>query len=126
MAKVKCGVKFLSSLLFKSDEICLFLDLIFAEPNSSVCSIVDLRTGHWFDPWLILSDSHCNKIHSSLTAVDCFNSRYMGKQPVTWKEYRAEYWFKEPQESMDRCTGHHDITEILLKMALNIIQSINF
>ena len=32
---------------------------------------------------------------------------------------------KELQESMDRCTGHHHITEILLKTALNTIQSIN-
>ena len=29
---------------------------------------------------------------------------------------------KEIQESMDRCTGHSDITEILLKTALNTIQ----
>ena len=48
---------------------------------------------------------------------------YVGKQPVAWKEYCEEYWLKEP-ESIDRCTGHHDITEILLKMALNTIQSI--
>ena len=26
---------------------------------------------------------------------------------------------------MDRCTDHHDITEILLKKALNTIQSVN-
>ena len=26
---------------------------------------------------------------------------------------------------MDRCTGHHDIIEILLKTVLNTIQSIN-
>ena len=32
---------------------------------------------------------------------------------------------KERQESMDGCTGHCNITEILLKMALNTIQSIN-
>ena len=32
---------------------------------------------------------------------------------------------KEFQESLDRCTDHRDITEILLKTALNIIQSIN-
>ena len=29
---------------------------------------------------------------------------------------------KEIQESMDRCTGHCDITEILLKTVLNTIQ----
>ena len=40
------------------------------------------------------------------------------------KEYCTEYWLKELQESMDRCTGHRDLTEILLKTTLNIIQSI--
>ena len=54
-----------------------------------------------------------------------FNDDYVGKQPVASKEYCAEYWLKELQESMDRCTGHRDMTEILLKMALNTIQSIN-
>ena len=33
---------------------------------------------------------------------------------------------KELEESMDRCTGRLDITEILLKTALNSIQSIIF
>ena len=42
-----------------------------------------------------------------------------------WKEYCAEYWLKELQESMDRCTGRCDITEIMLKMAFKTIQSIN-
>ena len=49
----------------------------------------------------------------------------MGKQQVAWKEYCAEYLIKELQESMDQCTGGHDIIEILLKTALNIVQSIN-
>ena len=35
-------------------------------------------------------DSHRDKIHSSLTAVHCFNNSYVGKQPVAWKEYCAE------------------------------------
>ena len=35
-----------------------------------------------------------------------------------------EYWLKEFQESMDRCTGHN-ITEILLKIALNTERSVN-
>ena len=37
---------------------------------------------------------------------------------VTWKKYCAEYWKKDTQESMDRLTGHCDVTEITLKMAL--------
>ena len=64
-------------------------------------------------------------MHSSLTAVRCFDNGYVEKQPVAWKEYCAEYWLKELQESTDRCTGRRDITEILLKTALNTIQSIN-
>ena len=31
---------------------------------------------------------------------------------MVWKEYRVAYWLKEHQESMDRCTDHHDITGI--------------
>ena len=45
---------------------------------------------------------------------------------MAWKEYYAEHRLnKELQESMDMCTGCCDITEILLKTALNTIQSIN-
>ena len=61
-----------------------------------------------------IDDSHCDMIHSSLTAVRCFDNGYVGKQSVAWKEYPAEYWLKGLQESMDRCSGHRDITEILL------------
>ena len=64
--------------------------------------------------FLRTDDSHCDRIHSSLTAIHCFDNDYVRKQPVAWKEYCAEYWLKELQESMDRCTGHCDITEILL------------
>ena len=53
----------------------------------------------------------------SLTAFHCFNNGYVGKQQVHWKEYCAEYWLKELQES----TGRRDKTEILLKTALNAI-----
>ena len=35
----------------------------------------------------------------------------MQKQPVAWKEYCVEYWLKELQESMDKCTDRRDITE---------------
>ena len=72
-----------------------------------------------------IDDGHCDRIHSSLTAVRCFDNSFVGKQPVAWKEYCAKYWLKELQESMDRCTGHCDVTEILLKTALNTIQLIN-
>ena len=59
-----------------------------------------------------------------LTAVHCFDKGNVGRQPVAWKEYCAEYWLKELQESMDTCTGRRDVTEILLKTVLNTIQSI--
>ena len=72
-----------------------------------------------------IDDCHCDRIHSSLTGVCCFDNGYLGKQPVASKEYYAEYWLKELQESMVRCTVCGDIAEILLKMALNTIQSIN-
>ena len=72
-----------------------------------------------------IDDGHCDRIHSSLTTVRCFEKGYQEKQPMAWKEYCAEYWLKELQESMDRCTGWRNITEILLKISLNIIQSIN-
>ena len=49
----------------------------------------------------------------------------LGKQPVDWKKFCADYWLKELQESMDRCTGRRDITEILSKTALNTVQSYN-
>ena len=46
-------------------------------------------------------------------------------QTVAWKEHCVEYWLKELKESMDRCIGRQALIEILLKMALNTIQSIN-
>ena len=64
-------------------------------------------------------------MYSSLTAVHWFNNGYVGKQPEAWKEYCVEYCLKELQKNMNRCTDRRDITEILLKTALNIIQSIN-
>ena len=74
---------------------------------------------------LRIDDRQCDRIHSSLTAVRCFHNGYVGKKPVAWKEYCAKYWLKELQESIDRCKGHHDITEVLLKTVLNTIQLIN-
>ena len=36
-------------------------------------------------------DSHCDKIHSSLTAVRCLDNGHVVKQPVAWGEYCGEY-----------------------------------
>ena len=57
--------------------------------------------------------THCDRIHSSLTAVHCFDNRYVGKQPVAWEGHSVEYLLNELQESTDKCTGHHDIIEII-------------
>ena len=34
-----------------------------------------------------IDNSHCDRIHSSLTAVRCFDNGHVGKQPVARKEY---------------------------------------
>ena len=55
----------------------------------------------------------------------CFDNGYVGKQPLAWKKILCGVLVKRTAESMDRCTGRRDITEILLKMAVNTIRSIN-
>ena len=76
-------------------------------PHSSVNSVVDLRTGgHWFKPsaqpvfFPRNDDSHCDRIHSSLTAVHRFDNGYVEKQPVAWREYCAAYWLKNTRKSL--------------------------
>ena len=100
--------------------LCLSLSLFTAKPHSSVGP----RLGQWFDPrlgqcsfrglmiviatWFIpLSPL------SVVSTMVMWESRQWG-----WKEYCAKYWLKV-QECMDRCAGHHDITEILSKTPLN-------
>ena len=41
----------------------------------------------WPILFLRIDGSHCNRIHSFPTAVHCFDSGYVGKQPVAWEEY---------------------------------------
>ena len=62
------------------------------ESNSSV--VQDLRTdGRWFKSMALpiffprIDDSHYDKMHSSLNAVNCFNDGYDEKQPVAWEGY---------------------------------------
>ena len=59
-----------------------------------------------------IDDSHCDRIRYSLTDVHCFDDGNVGKQPVVWEEYCAEYRLKELGESMDRCTNgnRRDVT----------------
>ena len=101
-------------------------------PSCSVGSIGDLRTGgRKFEPlaqpifFPRIDDSHCSRIHVSLTAVHCFDDDYVRKQPVAWKEYCAEYCLRELWDSMDRCTGCCDINEIKLKKTFNTIHTIS-
>ena len=61
-----------------------------------------------------IDDSNYDRIHSFVTNVHCFGNGCVRKQPAAWKEYCAEYWCKELQESMDRCTGQLDLTEMTL------------
>ena len=42
-----------------------------------------------------INDCHCDRIHSSLTAVHCSDNGLVGKQPMVGKEYCAEYWLQE-------------------------------
>ena len=58
-------------------------------------------------------------------SIHWFNDCYVGKQPLALEEYCAGYWPKELLESMDRCTGCHDVTDILLIFAFNTMHSIN-
>ena len=51
----------------------------------------------------------CNKNHSFVAAGHYFHDDYEKKQPVALEKYCV-------QEIMDRCTGHCDITETMLKM----------
>ena len=94
----------------------------YADPYISIGSISDLTTGgRWFDTRLGQYSFRGLMIVTGtrfipLITVCCFDTGYV--------EYCAEYWLKELQESMDRCTCCHDITEILLKTMLNTIQQL--
>ena len=66
--------------------------------RSSVRRVADFSTrGRCFDSparpifFPRTDDSHCDRIHSSLTAVHCFNNCYVGEQPLAWKKYCAGY-----------------------------------
>ena len=105
--------------------LILLVSNLVAEPHGSVGSVVDLRTGgRWPDSQLgqysfqgLMIVIATGFIPLS-PLVRCFDNSYLGKQPVVWKDYCAEYWLKEVQESIDRCTGCRDITGILLKVCV--------
>ena len=58
-----------------------------------------------------------SRIRYSLTADHCFNDGNVGKQPVPWTEYCADGTW----ENLGMCTGHGNITKLMLKMALNSV-----
>ena len=100
-----------------------------AEPSSAVGVSQDLRTrGHRFDPQLgqysfpglmiVIPTGFIPFSPMSIIVDNDFRCGYVGKQPVAWKEYLAEYRKNEMQKSMDMCT------ELTLKTVLNTIQSI--
>ena len=49
----------------------------------------------------LMVPSHCDRIHSSITAVHSFDDRYIGKQPLAWKELCAEYWLTHSHTPFD-------------------------
>ena len=108
--------------------ILISSSLKFAEAHSSVGSDADLRTGgRWFDPRLSQYSFRglMIVIATGLILSPLFRQWLCGKAASGLEKKCAEHWLEELQESMDRCTGRHDITEIRLKMALNTNQSIN-
>ena len=54
-----------------------------------------------------IDDCHCDRVYSSLTTIHWFDHGYVGKQPVPWKKYCAEYWLKNSRRA---CC--HNVTEI--------------
>ena len=58
--------------------------------------------------------------------IQSFDNGHVGKQPVARKEYCTEFWSEDFQESMGRCTGCYDVSEIMFKTALNTIQQISY
>ena len=117
---ISSHIYFVICKCFKSNPLAQSVALLTWEQE-----VAGYRSPAWPIFFPRIDDSYCERIHSSLTSVSCSDIGYVGKQPVAWKEYCGENWLKELQESMDRCTGCRNITEILLKMVLNIIQSIN-
>ena len=99
------------------DTVCRFFKPpFFTEHGSNECgekTLTNLFTSYVIADW----SRNVNFYRASNCTLNpiLFDSRYEGKQPVAWKDYCVEYWLKELQESMDRCTGCCNITEILLK-----------
>ena len=100
-----------------------------AEPHSR--RDADLRTGgHWFDPRLGQYSLRGLMIVIAtgfipLSPLSLVSKWLCGKAASGLERILCRVEVKRTQESMDRCNGNYDITEILLKTALNTIQSTN-
>ena len=86
--------------------------------NLDKSEILSFDKNKQFDSRLNLYSFHCLMI--------AIVTGFIPASPLlAWKEYCAECWFKELKESMGKCTGHCNITERLLKTAVNTVQSIS-
>ena len=93
--------------------ICISCFTKLLSSHSTVGSVEDLRKGGFlFKPLAppIFFQRHGDRIHSSLSILLMMviweSSQWLGKNIC------AEYWLKELQESMDRCSGHHSLNKI--------------
>ena len=59
------------------------------EVSSSIPGSANIFNKYWW--------CHCDRIHSSLTAVHCFENGYVIKQPVAWRDYCMEHWLTHYQ-----------------------------
>ena len=98
-ARCACILNRNQCILIKFAMYFQAVQVVIAGPHSSVSSIADLRTGHWFDPRLsqysflrLMIVIATGFIPLSLLAVRCFDNGYVGRQPVAWEEYCVEYW----------------------------------
>ena len=95
--------------LYSSKTRCLNVVHLFrADPHSSFGSVQDLRTrDRWFDPRLGQYSFRELTIFITTGFIPlqrCPLFRQVGKQPVVWEEYYAEYWLKELKKMFHKCT----------------------
>ena len=127
-------------LPYKIEKLPSWLQLLCIVTDTMFCSLIknetfhspiaqlvqDLRIGGcWFNPGLdqyffrglmkVMGTGHIPLSPLSIvsTMVMWVRSQWLGRNIV------QECWLKELQVGMDRCTGHHDLTGILLKTAYN-------
>ena len=85
---------------------------------SQYCTGLDNR-GQWFSHpvwpiFFLINDSHCDRIHSCVTAVHYFSNSYMGKAASGFERILFRVLQQELQENMDGVTGCLNITKTIL------------